>query len=363
MSSNKIVHGGDIYQSSRKTGIAPEEIIDFSGNINPFGITQGLKDHICRSLDAIGHYPDMEYRELKKAIAEFTGCSPDQVIVGNGGTELISLIFKALSPKKALIPSPTYSEYERDLYLLGKEANPYRIKEELDFRIDGKGLAEELANGYDTLILCNPNNPTGKLIARDELFQVLDFAREKKITILADETYMEFTDDADASTMINDLSNYKNIIILRGFSKFFAVPGIRLGYCITDTSIVSLMERFKEPWTVNSIADIAGIYLARDAEYIRKSREWVHRERTFLYERLRSFKSLKVYSTDANFFLVKILDPGLSAALLKDRLENMGLLIRDLSGYYYLDKSFFRVAVHTHENNIRLIEALGKILA
>ncbi len=363
MKHQKVIHGGDIYQTARRIGKSPEEILDFSGNINPLGIPEGLKEHIYDQLDQISHYPDMDYRDLKTALASYANCLPEQVMVGNGGTELISLIFRALHPKKVLIPSPTFSEYERGLNLMNIETASYRLKEEMDFALDYDGLTEELKDGYDMLILCNPNNPTGKCIDKELLRRILDYTREYHILTMVDETFIEFVDDVDASSIVDDLAQYKNLIVLRGFSKFFAAPGLRLGYVLADSGLLQLMLRYKEPWTVNSIADIAGTFLVTDIDNYQRGRSWIVSERSFLYEKLCAFPQFKVYVSHANFFLIKLKEPALTAAYVKDLLEEKGILIRDVSSFYYLDQSFMRIAIHTREKNLILLTALEEILA
>lgn len=362
MKQQKVIHGGDIFQAARRTGLSPEDIVDFSGNINPLGIPEGLKTFILDRLDTLGHYPDMEYLALRTALAAYAGCSADQVMVGNGGVELLSLLFRAQRPKKALIPSPTFNEYERDLNLLGVEVVPYRLKEELDYDLDLEGLLSAFEPGIDLLILCNPNNPTGRRISREVLLSLLDYTREHRILTLVDETFIEFVKDISASQVVTLLPQYMNLVVLRGFSKFFALPGLRLGYMMADPSVLQWMYRYKEPWTVNSIADAAGAFLVSDQALFQTYREWVLKERAFLYEKLSGFPRLKAYESEANFFLIKLLHTDMTASDVKEHLEGKGLLIRDLSSFYYLDPSYFRVAIHTRENNLALLEGLTEIL-
>jgi len=355
-------HGGDVYRIARQIHIDPNKVLDFSGNINPLGIPVGLKEYIYLHLDEITHYPDMEYRQLREAIAEYAKCPVEYVMVGNGVTELIFLIMQSIRPQRVLVPFPTYGDYEKSIHQAGGELISYRIKEELDFKLDVDSLVSELNGNYDMLILCNPNNPTGQLVQGDDLKYLLDYTREHRIYVLLDETYIEFASDPDLASMAKEIVNYKNVIILRGFGKFFAIPGLRLGYCIANPSILSTMGKSKEAWTVNSVADMAGFYLLKDKDFIEKSRNWINTERPFLYKELAKFDEWKVYPSEASFFLIKIINGNFNAPMLKAYLEKQGILIRDLSNHYYLDKSFFRIAIRTRQENEVLLRHISDFI-
>lgn len=191
-----------------------------------------LRDTLTAHIDAITTYPDREYTSLRKCIAGYVGTNDENIVVGNGSTELISLFIQITHPKKALIVGPTYSEYEREVSLGGGRSHYFRLTEASEFVLDTASLTDELSHDVDLLILCNPNNPTSSVIKRTQMRDILDFCKRKSITVLVDETYVEFTEEPEAVTAVPLTEYYNNIIILRGISKFFAAPGLRLGYAI-----------------------------------------------------------------------------------------------------------------------------------
>ena len=192
-----------------------------------------LKETLAEHLDAITSYPDREYAALRRCIAEYTHSDFDNIIVGNGSTELISLFIQIEHPKKALVLGPTYSEYEREIFLGGGTTHYYPLKEKDDFCLDLSDFTKHLNESIDLLVICNPNNPTSSCITRAQMRQILDVCKQYDIFVMTDETYVEFAENMDEITAVPLTHYYNNIIILRGTSKFFAAPGLRLGYAIT----------------------------------------------------------------------------------------------------------------------------------
>ena len=224
---SKLFHGSDLETIEEIYGIKKENIINFAANGNPLGISPRLKKSLCEHIDSIGSYPDREYTSLRKKIAEYVNAQTDDIIVGNGSTELISLFIQIKHPKKALIVGPTYSEYEREVSLGGGCSLYYRLEEENNFNIDIESLEKELDKDVDLLVICNPNNPTSSAITRSDMRRILDICKKKGIFVMVDETYVEFVEDINQITSVST-KYYNNIIILRGISKFFAAPGLRL---------------------------------------------------------------------------------------------------------------------------------------
>jgi len=352
------VHGGNVDWFARKYGFDPREVLDFSSNINPLPLPEKLKNELTDNFGIFGRYPDREYYDLRKALSEYTGCSPDRIMVGNGATELLYLAVKALRPGKTLIPAPSFGDYERAFYGTGLQMDFYRIKEELDFRLDMESFLRELSAGYNMTILCNPNNPTGYLIPKEELVRILDEARKLNIVVLLDETFIEFAPDPDAASVIEEIYAYDNVILLRALTKFFGVPGLRLGYCLGHPALLDKMLSFKEPWTVNAAANILGPLLLRDKNYIENSRKWIMEERRHMYSRLNRIDGLKVYESYSSFFLVKLLKEGWNVDLLQKILAADYIMIRDASSFNYLNKRFFRLAVKDRVSNEKVLECL-----
>ena len=269
-------HGSDLEKIEEIYHIKKEDITSFSANINPLGIPDQLKRQLAQHLDAIQSYPDREYRDLRACIAAYCGASADQIIVGNGSTELISLVISAVHPKKALILGPSYSEYEREITLNGGHTLYYPLQESKGFQMDVDDFCAHLTDDLDLLVLCNPNNPTSTAVNADEMRRILDAGLQHGIFVMIDETYVEFTDADDRISAVPLAGYYTNLAILRGTSKFFASPGLRLGYAVTGSRDLHrhISER-QDPWTISSLAEIAGKLMFQDREYIKKTHDLI----------------------------------------------------------------------------------------
>lgn len=312
-------HGGNIYRYGK-------DIIDFSANINPLGLNKGIKKALRNSLNGITHYPDPDSRDLLKSIARYWKIKEENILLGNGSSELIYLVMNTFRPRKVFIPFPAFSEYERA----------------------AKTIKDVRGRSLHILFICNPNNPTGSLVRIP--------ARRGGIGLrVIDETFMDFVPDEDKHTMIWKAAKSRGIIVLRTFTKFFAIPGLRLGYLVAHRDLVKIMKGHQVPWNINSLSQAAGIML-RDKEYIKKTRSFVKREREFLFKELSGIEGFKPFPSVTNFILVKI--DGITSTILKERLIRKGILIRDCSNFRGLNNKFIRVAVRKRSENIRLIEAL-----
>ena len=344
-------HGSDLEKIEEIYHIRKEDITSFSANVNPLGISPMLRDTLSKHVDAISTYPDRDYTKLRKSICAYTGAEFDNIIVGNGSTELISLFIQTTQPQKALILGPTYSEYEREIALQGGQTLYYPLKEEDLFQINVEDFCNQLNDSLDLLVLCNPNNPTSTAITRKEMRKILDRAMQYGISVMVDETYEEFTDAGSKISSIPLTNNYNNLIVLRGISKFFAAPGLRLGYAVTgNPDLLKYINTKKNPWTINSLAEIAGCIMFSDKEYIDKTRALISGERERLFKTLSSWKSVKVYPSCSNFLLVKILKENITSEQVFDYCIRRGLMIRDCSTFPFLDSSFIRFCTvsYTH---------------
>lgn len=355
-------HGSDLEKIEAVYGIKKEDIISFSANVNPLGVSFRLRETLTNHIDAITSYPDREYTSLRKCIAEYTGADFENIVVGNGSTELISLFIQIAHPSKALIVGPTYSEYEREVTMDGGRCHYFSLTEDSSFRLDVPALTEELSHNVDLLILCNPNNPTSSVIPRNQMRDILDYCKKKSITVLVDETYVEFAPDVQAVAAIPLTEYYNNIIILRGISKFFAAPGLRLGYAICgNKDLLKEINQKKNPWTINSLAAIAGEIMFSDEEYIRKTRQLIASERERICQAIRSMGAYQVYESNCNFVLVKIQKEGLTADQIFDTAIRQGLMIRDCSTFPFLNDKYFRLCFMMPEDNDRLLAVLKKL--
>ena len=363
-------HGGNIYKIFREKNI--DKILDYSSNINPYGVPENLKKEIFEKLFVLERYPDPDYIELREKIAEKNNLNIENIIVGNGATEIIFLFMKILSPKKVLIVSPTFGEYERAIKAStlandSLEINYFELKEAENFVLNIKNLETELENNYDLLILCNPNNPTGQFLKLKKLEEILKICEQKNTKLFVDEAFVEFVEDWENESIINSKENKENLFVIRAFTKFFAIPGLRLGYgiCFNNNLLKKMLEK-KEPWSVNNIADLAGKTVLDDENYIQKTKEWIKDQKKYMYENLNKIEGLRAYKTEVNFILLKIednlLEKGLDVKNLRKKMLEKGILIRDASNFIYLNKHYFRLAIKDKLNNEKVIETLTSIL-
>lgn len=352
-------HGSDLEKIEEIYGIPKENIISFSANVNPLGISYDLRKELPKHLDAITRYPDREYTSLRKCIGEYVHTDYENILVGNGSTELISLVAQIMQPKNALIVGPTYSEYEHEISLVGGRSHYFRLQESDRFLLDIKALSKALTKDVDLLVLCNPNNPTSSQIDRQTMRIILDNCKEHGIFVMVDETYVEFSENTSEITSIPLTGYYNNIIILRGISKFFAAPGLRLGYAICGNhELLKEIDNRKNPWTINSLAAIAGEIMFKDTEYINETWELISSERKRICEILEKCPNLKFYKPHANFILVKILKEDVTSEELFDTAIRQGLMIRDCSTFPFLDNKYIRFCFMNPEDNDKLVKIL-----
>jgi threonine-phosphate decarboxylase len=355
-------HGSDLEKIEKIYDIKKEDIISFSANINPQGVPNKLKEYLKNHLDILSQYPDREYTELKTTIGTYCGCLASQVLVGNGSTELISLFIQTIMPKKAVILAPTYSEYEKEILLAGGSPLSLPLNINNNFAYEESLVFSMLSNDIDLFVLCNPNNPTGTALNQIDLTKLLEHCSLHNIQVLIDETYIEFVDSHEEYTAIPLISRYANVIIIRGTSKFFACPGLRLGYAITSNE--DLMKKANEtirPWSVSSIADAAGKQLFIDQKFISTSQSMMHDERKRVMENLRRISGLQVFSSKANFCLIKILRTDISAQTVFDTAIKKGLMIRNCSTFPFLNDSYFRICFMQPDQNDQLLACLSEL--
>lgn len=336
-------HGSDLEKIEQVYGIKKEEITSFSANVNPLGISPVLRRTLSEKIDAITTYPDRDYVSLRKCIADYTGTDLEHIIVGNGSTELISLFIQIEHPKKAVVIGPSYSEYEREIALGGGTTLYYPLREEDGFFLNTVDFISQLKDDIDLLVLCNPNNPTSTCITKKSMRLILDACLQHGIYVMVDETYVEFADNMEQITCVPLTNYYNNLVILRGTSKFFAAPGLRLGYAVTgNRDLIKMINTRKNPWTINSLAAIAGEIMFQDEAYIRETKTLISAERRRMYELFSARDDFKVYEPSGNFMLVKILKPHLTSQDLFDRAIRRAMMIRDCSTFPFLDDKFIR---------------------
>lgn len=349
------LHGGNIYSLQRggKRGI-----LDYSSNINPLGVPESLKKAIQENFSILEKYPDINYVELREKIGKYNNISKDDVIVGNGATEVLFLYMKVLKPKNVLIVAPTFAEYERALKTVESKIDFFDLREKDNFVIDISELKEKSKN-YDLVVICNPNNPTGKFISLDKIDDLNRYLEKNGTKLFLDESFIEFKKGWEKETALNLKS--ENIFILRALTKFFALPGIRLGYGLTyDKNIVSQINEIREPWSVNAFADLAGKVILDDNLYIEKTEKWIEEERKFFIEELKKIDRIKVYGTETNFVLIKL--QTMTAEIFRNKMIEKNILVRNASNFKFLNEYFVRLAIKDREKNIRVLESIKEVV-
>lgn len=335
--SKKAAHGGDVWSRNVK--------FDFSSNVNPLGPSERVKEALSRGIGKIHHYPDINATELLAAISEYVGVKPENIIPGNGSTELIKNFCEVfIRGGNVVIPIPTFSEYEVYSQLYGAKLRYTSI--------ESKKIIEAIDENTDAVFLCNPNNPTGSLFDENEILMVVEASLDASALVLLDEAYIEFSDGRSFGSRVQE---FENLLVLRSLTKFFSLAGLRVGYGVANKNLISCMEKVRIPWNVNTLAQAAGIESLRDEKFIKTSVDFIKTERDFLFEELSKF--LKVERSHANFFLID-LEGQIKAPELQERLLEKGILIRDCSTFTGLDDNFIRVCIRGHEETVRLIEEL-----
>ena len=354
--NRRFAHGGNIYDAAPDGG----EWLDFSPNINPLGLSEKVRQAIENEIGNLVHYPDPAARVLKQAIAKHYGVPLEEIVLGNGGAELFYVLFHTVRPKRVLLPVPSFSEYERAALSAGAEVVYFSLREEDDFHLDEEALCAQMEAG-DCLILGSPNNPTGQRVTRSALEHVLKEARQKDVLTVVDESFMDFCADAAEFTARRLVAEYDRLVVVQSLTKFFAIPGLRLGFAVASQTLAERMDAAKDPWNANSLAQAAGVAALADEEYQRRTMAWLSVEREFLFSALSALHGVKAYPPTVNFILLRLAPSWGNASAFCALMRGKGILLRDCSNYPGLDDTFVRVAVRTREDNERLLEAFRRI--
>jgi len=359
-------HGGNIHKASQLTGIRLNRIFDFSASINPLGVPKSAALAIKSGIGLLPHYPEPFADSLSSFIARHYSLQAGSVICGNGSTELIYLPARFLKPKKILITAPTFSEYEKACNSSnGKlQVVSYNLQRENNFDIDPDSYIQAMKGGLhsplftshssrpvDMAFLCNPNNPTGRLLERESVLKIAAAAKKAKCYLIVDEAFMDFCPD---ETVVKHVSRNPYLIVLRSLTKFYALAGLRIGFGVFPQKIAAAIKKQKEPWTVNCLADTVAKTVLEDSAYSAKSLETIRREKRFLetgFERL----GIKYIPSSANYYLVNMKN---AQKVIRD-LAGKGILVRDCSNFPGLGRTYIRLAVRTRRENEMLLKELA----
>ncbi|EMS73121.1 threonine-phosphate decarboxylase CobD [Ruminiclostridium cellobioparum] len=347
------IHGGDIYSYGKIAGNI--RLIDFSANINPLGLPEGVKNAVIENLDDFSNYPDPLCRELVKEIALHENVPESYILCGSGAADIIYRIAEAVRPGITVVTAPTFSEYEEAVRAAGSNIKYYYLHKGNGFNA-GKDILDEVGPGIDLMFLCNPNNPTGNLTDKKLVLALAEKCRENKTILAVDECFIDFLENAGEFSIVDCLHAYDNVIVLKAFTKIYAMAGIRLGYAMcSDKDIIQRLGRAGQPWSVSSVAQLCGTAALKETDYIHRTKKLIKENREKLTLELRSL-GFEVFASCANFILFRTENKALSRELLK-----YGILIRSCDNFVGLDNSFFRIAVKSKEDNEYLVESLKKL--
>lgn len=356
-------HGGDIYSAAAELKRAQRKILDFSASINPLGISPKVSAQVRRHLKYLPAYPDTQCRRLRGLLSKRLAIPEKNILCGNGSTELIYLVVRALRPERVLVPAPVFSEYERAVVMYGPAAITHLVSNgqalgNWRFALDVEAFAQAMAQ-CDMAFLCNPNSPTGWICPRDHVLYLALRALETGCYLVVDEAFMDFLPQGSLAqkSVMREVVDNPRLIVLRSFTKFYALSGLRLGMMYFHEKLLDILTAAKEPWTVNSLAQSAGYAALLDTVYEKETFAYLKKEKKYFEQKLTQ-SGLAWYPSDLNFYLVQDdRTPHIVAGLRK-----AGILVRDCSDYRGLDERFFRVAVKSHRENSVLFKTLSRIL-
>ena len=345
-----VIHGG-------KNSINDSDfrIIDFSANITPMGIPLSVKSILKKNLDKIQNYPDFHSTELISSLKKYTGLQKSNLLVGNGAIEIIyNFSFAFLSQKtKVLIPIPTFQEYEAVAKLNNCKISYFKTMN-LSENIDSF-ISQIPRNGC--VFLCNPNNPTGKLLSKKQLLTIIQTAKKLSSIVFIDECFIELVPKSNES-MILYVKKYDNLFVLRSLTKSFGLPGIRIGYAAASKQLVEILQKIKIPWSVNSLAQVAAKAALKNKSYLTKSKLVIKNELIYLENKISQLDGFQCNESSTNFILIKT---KYDSTKLQQKLLKHKILIRDCKNFRGLDNHYFRIAVKSHKDNVKLVKALEKI--
>lgn len=345
--TNDYGHGGDVYHN-RVT-------LDFSANVNPLGTPEAVKRAVAQSAEKLAAYPDPYCAPLRQKLAAVHGVQPEDIVCGNGAAELIFQFAAALRPKRALLPVPSFSEYDAALASVGCETAYFPLVRETGFAVT-EDLLAHITPETDALVLCTPNNPTGRSVAPEVLKKIRARCRETGTWLLLDECFLDLTDAGAEKSVIPALGADERCFVLRAFTKLYGMAGVRLGYAVCrDRAFLSALCRIAQPWNVSAPAQAAGEAALDCRDFVAETLSLIAEEKAYLLRSLRAL-GIDVLPGDANFLMLSGV-PGLYDRLLRD----YGILIRSCANYRGLGEGDARIAVRTHAENERLIAALREI--
>ena len=371
------IHGGNIFQFAHEQRIEPYEVVDFSANINPLGPSQRGLDALNVQLHYISHYPDATNDDVLNAIADTYGMDKHQIIVGNGAAELLYAICRLPGYTGAFVPAPGFSEYKEaleaskipvlDIFYRPREDDngkpyfevPYLALETFAAELKGQ-------DGRIIVFLGNPNNPDGTLLDKDHIRTVASMLKDANSLLVIDESFIDFVGNdplQDNEHSIRSLVNeFDNIIVVHSFTKFYAVPGLRIGAAFTNETLITQLQQYIPSWSVNTLAQAYTKAALNDVDYIKRTKQELNDERAFMYNALDAIEGITVYPPSANFILFQVNQEGITANYINEELKKYNMIVRNCDSYVGLTNHWVRIAIKDHDTNIKLVDKLTDIL-
>lgn len=349
----RLVHGGDWAGYRAEFGC---DALDFSANVSPLGLPAGVAAAITNALPTADRYPDPLCRELRAALAGAEGVPADWILCGNGAADLIFRLALAVRPRRALLPAPTFAEYEAALQTVGCAVQRVFLREENEFAVTEEFI-DAVTPETDIVFLCQPNNPTGQVTPPALVERLVRRCAECGAVLVVDECFLDFLPDRDAWTAKQFLRDAPQLVILKAFTKLYAMAGVRLGYALCgDATLLEKMRGAGQPWAVSSLAQAAGLAALQETAYAGAVRALIAEQRPRMAAGLRAL-GLRVMDGQANYLLFRA-TPDFG-----EKLRRRGAVVRSCANYPGLDAAWYRTAVRTAEENTRLLQIMGEILA
>lgn len=371
------IHGGNIFQFAHEQRIEPYEVVDFSANINPLGPSQRGLDALNAQLRYISHYPDATNDDVLNAIADTYGMDKHQIIVGNGAAELLYAICRLPGYTGAFVPAPGFSEYKealeaskipvRDIFYRPREDDnekpyfevPYLALETFAAELKGQ-------DGRIIVFLGNPNNPDGTLLDKDHIRTVASMLKDANSLLVIDESFIDFVGNDllqdNEHSMRSLVNEFDNIIVVHSFTKFYAVPGLRIGAAFANETLITQLQQYIPSWSVNTLAQAYTKAALNDVDYIKQTKQELNDERAFMYNALDDIEGITVYLPSANFILFQVNQKGITANYINEELKKYNMIVRNCDSYVGLTNHWVRIAIKDHDTNIKLVDKLTNIL-
>lgn len=361
---SKPAHGGNVYAASRELSCDVRDLLDFSASINPLGPSPLVWKAISKARHLLRHYPDPECWDLRQALAQLWQCDAEQLVVGNGSMELIHALPYALKLHHLLLVQPTFAEYAATMARAGRRVTGVSAEHSEQYAQPLDQLRRILhtraakSRSYDGIVLCNPNSPTGQACDVAEMMELAQAAERQGMWLIVDESFADYCPER---SLLPRKGRFSRVVVLRSLTKFYALPGLRVGYAVADAAVVQSLRRHMPPWSVSAMGQVAALAALQDRGHARRSLQFMKKERVRFARLLAALPGCEVMPAYANFLFME-LPPDWHAAAMASRLKQVGLLIRDCSDMAGASARSIRIAVRSQRDNDRLLRALAVAL-